>query len=211
MASKIYKILKDRILSLEYEPGENLDEQKIAKEFGVSRTPIREALILLEWEKLIQIVPRVGITVERIDFQKLQEVFKCRVMIEGEIGYLAGVNCTESHLVEIEKLIVECKTVIKKQDPKHLFKLDTEFRKVLATAARNYTLAEISDSLYEYTFRVWGLAVSKRNIQAEAEFELAEMEKTYDALKSNDGELVKQVRGNTIKGYVERMLFNFTD
>lgn len=59
MNIEIYTQIKDRILYMDYKPGEILNEKSLAEEFGVSRTPLREILTRLEWEKLVRVLPRL--------------------------------------------------------------------------------------------------------------------------------------------------------
>ena len=67
----IYDKIKQRILRLFYEPGEALSQKELSVEMGVSQTPIREIFLRLEWEKLVTILPRIGIHVTKIDFKEL--------------------------------------------------------------------------------------------------------------------------------------------
>jgi DNA-binding GntR family transcriptional regulator len=68
MNERIYKKTKQPILNLYYEPGQNLNLKEIAKALGVSQTPIRESMLRLKWEKLVIILPRMGVRVTNIDF-----------------------------------------------------------------------------------------------------------------------------------------------
>jgi DNA-binding GntR family transcriptional regulator len=68
MNPDIYREIKRRILFLEYEPGQILNENVLAREFGVSRTPMREVLYRLSWEQLARIIARTGTMVTQIEF-----------------------------------------------------------------------------------------------------------------------------------------------
>ena len=105
MNEKIYSTIKQRILNLYFEPGKNLNPKELARELGVSATPIREVLLRLEWEKLVTIIPRMGVQVTKIDFKELKEVYRSRILIEGELGRLAARNITDDHLFEMKSLI----------------------------------------------------------------------------------------------------------
>jgi len=74
MSNNVCNELRERIVRLYYRPGDSLNEKKLAEEFGVSRTPIREALIRLSAENLVTIIPNSGTRVSDInliDFQQL--------------------------------------------------------------------------------------------------------------------------------------------
>lgn len=108
MNYEIYRTIKDRILFLEYTPGQILNENILAEEFGVSRTPLREVFNRLEWEQLVKILPRTGTMVIEIEFQKMLNVFQIRFEIEELAGMLAGEHITDDHLEKIEKIRQEC-------------------------------------------------------------------------------------------------------
>ena len=154
MNEKIYNTIKQRILSLHYEPGQSLNQKELAAELGVSQTPIREIFLRLEWEKLVTIMPRVGIMVTKIDFQELKEVYRCRILIEGEVGKMVAKNITNAQLSEMKRLLEMCRKIKENRTREKLVKLDRKFRKILFQAANSGTLQEISDMLYNQTLRV---------------------------------------------------------
>jgi DNA-binding GntR family transcriptional regulator len=113
---------------MEYEPGKVLNEKELAKEFGISRTPVREAILKLEWEKLVEIIPRGGVFVSKIEFQTLRDIFHFRVYIEALIARRAANNITGKHLHEIRKLKKGIEDKKSSSDPKSLIK--PEFFKI---------------------------------------------------------------------------------
>ncbi|MFN2435685.1 MAG: GntR family transcriptional regulator, partial [Desulfotignum sp.] len=78
----MYQILRERILYMEYHPGQILNENVLAQEFQVSRSPVRNVLNRLEWEQLVRIIPRTGSMVTEIEFNKIMHVFQVRFECE---------------------------------------------------------------------------------------------------------------------------------
>ena len=154
MNKEIYNQIKSRILSMEYKPGEILNEQKLAKDFGVSRTPLREVLTRLEWEKLVRVLPRTGSMVTEIEFQKMVNVFQIRFEIEDLAGRLAAENVTPAQLERILAIKEECLQLTEGLDNKALAKIDNQLRQVVYEAANNDTLTGISDFLQSQTQRL---------------------------------------------------------
>ena len=76
--NSVYQQLKQQIILLEHPPGTMIREKELMKEFGVSRTPVREALLRLEVDGLVRIIPSIGTFVEDVSFQQLKEVFEVR-------------------------------------------------------------------------------------------------------------------------------------
>lgn len=79
---KSYQYIKEKILTCEYAPGTFIDEKLISEELGVSRTPIRDAMIMLQDEDLVTIYPKKGIIVTKITSKDVFEVFQVREIIE---------------------------------------------------------------------------------------------------------------------------------
>lgn len=213
MNTKIYRAIKDRIRFLHYKPGKILNEKMLADEFGVSRTPLREVLYRLEWEKLVTIMPRTGAVITQIEFQKLRDVFQVRINIEGLIGSLATERITDNQLKQMQNIQDECQQLPAhesiQENIKDLINKDIEFREILNNAAENESLKEISDYLYNQTVRVWYMVFEKNNFSAEVEEESEEIKKTIEVLSQKDPQKAEAFRRNVIINYVERVKDKF--
>jgi DNA-binding GntR family transcriptional regulator len=103
--SRIYELLKERIVKNELKPQEYLNEQVIARDLGVSKTPVREALQKLEHERLVVIIPNKGTFVANVSIDRIREVFEIREILECAAARLAAklpereqfVSILESH------------------------------------------------------------------------------------------------------------------
>jgi DNA-binding GntR family transcriptional regulator len=151
----IYNKLRDRIIYLCYEPGHMLKEQELAKEFGVSRTPLRTVLFRLEWEHLVKILPRTGILVMELELNTITNVFQARLELEAVIGTMAAERFTKLHFNRLDELIIECDRQFDHKDPRALAALDMGIKRLFYDAAGNPFLTEMSDRLYSLTFRLW--------------------------------------------------------
>ncbi len=87
---KVYELLKDRIVKNELKPQEYLNEQVIARDLGVSKTPVREALQKLEHERLVVIIPNKGTFVANIGIDRIREIFEIREILECAAARLAA-------------------------------------------------------------------------------------------------------------------------
>src|ERR671924_307444 len=85
---RIYKTIRDRICLLEYQPGERLGEEELAREFNVSRTPIRRLLSRLEGEGLLESRHGVGTFGTDVDIDSLAQVFQLRMELAELMGKL---------------------------------------------------------------------------------------------------------------------------
>ncbi len=163
MNKDIYWKLRDRIIYLEYEPGQILKEQVLAKAFGVSRTPLRTVLFRLEWEHLVKILPRTGILVMELELNTITNVFQARLELEAVIGTLAAERFTQDHFNRLEALTLTCEGQFDQKDPRSLGQLDMGVKQLFYEAAGNPFLTEMSDRLYALTFRLWYFNMLKMN------------------------------------------------
>lgn len=209
MNHDIYSSIRDKILALEYKPGEILNEQTLAKDFGVSRTPLREVLTRLEWEKLVRVLPRTGSMVTEIEFQKMIHVFQIRFEIEDLAGRLAAENVTAEHLDQIAALQAECELMKAEIDHKTLATIDKKLRKIVYHAADNDILTEISDFLYSLTQRLWSLMFKRGNWAGELKAIIHEMAMTHQVLSEGDPQKAGETRRRLLDDHVQRIKGNF--
>lgn len=90
LRERIYQIIQDMILSREIQPGEKILEEELAKKIGVSRTPIRECLLRLENEGIVEIIPRRGAFLRKYGRKKVEEIFDMREVLEGLVARLVA-------------------------------------------------------------------------------------------------------------------------
>src|SRR5204862_1866743 len=92
--AEIFAALKHRIIRWEYPPGYRFTEEEICKEFGVSRSPVRETLRMLEEHGLVEKVPYRGCTVKQPDVQAINELYDVRAILETQVGELMANTTT---------------------------------------------------------------------------------------------------------------------
>ena len=183
MNPTIYKTLRERIIFLEYEPGQILKEQALATEFGVSRTPLRTVLSRLAWEHLVKILPRTGIQVSELELNTITHVFQARLELEGVLGTLAAEHFSPEHMDELKALSQACDTLMDNKNPRALGELDLSIKQLFYAATENPFLIEMSDRLYALTFRLWYFNMKKMGNQAWNQ-EVASVKKDLVALEA---------------------------
>ena len=176
----IYDSLKDRITLLDYEPGQLIREKDLMEEFQVSRTPVREALIRLQSDELVRIVPSSGTFVTEVSFLQLRDTFEVRAHLIALAGELAAMRITHDELLQLEELIQNLKNA---SDSKAIMRLDLEIHSLINQATRNAVLAKILGNLRNQTVRIWSLVPSGheyfRNI-------VTDFEGLHEALQDRD-------------------------
>jgi DNA-binding GntR family transcriptional regulator len=206
----IFEALLHRILFMHYPPGAILNETSLAKEFGTSRGPLREVLKQLEWKKLVVTMPRLGIQVTEIDFQKVIQTFQIRFDLESLAARLACENASQAYIDRIGTLIETLNGGLDRDldgelapDPGiHLIKIDIQFRDILYEAAQNPILKEISDYLYHITLRINLLAHQKGDFQRCKPLFLEEMRAFQEAFAGGEVEAAGEIRQRYMKAYL---------
>jgi DNA-binding GntR family transcriptional regulator len=137
LSAKIYERLANQILAGKLPPGHRLDEQGLALEFGVSRTPVREALRELGARQLIDLVPRRGGVVWQLSFDKLTDMLEAECEIEGLCARLAAhrMNTMEKgHLRELHEQAAREKNLFR------YFEINKLLHDLICAGAHNSTL-----------------------------------------------------------------------
>ncbi|MFQ5942877.1 MAG: GntR family transcriptional regulator [Anaerolineales bacterium] len=124
------------ILSRTLVPGQRLVQSELAKQLGVSRTPIREALHRLESDGLVKLSPHKGASVADLSISDLKDIYSIRIAIEGYGAYLAAQNVTDPDLIQLEELMRRMREVFEQGDRWHLLEVNREFYAVLYSMAQ---------------------------------------------------------------------------
>lgn len=213
MNEQIYNVIKSRILFLEYAPGQILNENVLAKEFGVSRTPMRDVLNRLEWEKMARVIPRTGTMVTEIKFQHMMNIYRARFEIEGLTGDLAVEHISDSHLESFAAIKKESEALLENNnrdtDKKELVDIDRRFREIIYDALRNPVVAELSQSLYEQTFRLWFITLENCDWHLEVQALYDEISSCHDAFSKRDPKMAFKIRKQFLINHFERIKTKF--
>ena len=132
-----YDILRDEILSLELAPGSNVDEARLAERFGMSRTPIREALVRLAGEGLIETLPNRSTVVSPLDILNLAPFFDALVLMYRVTTRLAAQRHRAADLLVIHARQAEFAAAVRAQDALAMIAANASFHLAVAEAGRN--------------------------------------------------------------------------
>ena len=127
-------------------PGDMIDDAVLAEEFGVSRTPVREALLQLEAMGLIRRLPRKGATVFRPTLEEFLAILEVHAKLEGQAAGLAARRLSTSWATALEAAVQACETFAAEKgdaDPDAYYQLNLRFHECVALAAGNPFLTEM--------------------------------------------------------------------
>lgn len=140
--------IEERIVTGVYPPGMRLDEQELAAAFGVSRTPIREALIQLASIGLVEIRPRRGATVPEMSADRLCEMFEVMAELESMCGRLAARRILPAELARLREAHQACEEARDAGKPDLYYQLNEVFHRRIYEASHNGFLAEQATALH---------------------------------------------------------------
>ena len=132
--------VRNMIMEGELKPGEKVPEKLLTERFGVSRTPVREAVKVLAAEGLVMLVQNRGAVVSRLTVAELDEVFPVLAALEGAAGELACQNASDKEIDAIRKLNARMHVAFEESDRPAYFELNQRIHAAILAAARNATL-----------------------------------------------------------------------
>jgi DNA-binding GntR family transcriptional regulator len=194
---------------MEYQPGQILNENMLAQEFGVSRSPVRNVLNRLEWEQLVRIIPRTGSMVTEIEFNKIMHVFQVRFECEVLEIQLAANQLGESQRILLQEIKERCAALFDNKDRKTLAAVDADLRSIIHEAAGNPVLKEISDRLYTQTFRLWYGAMDKGDWNEEVLSMVQEIGNLSDLILDRNTKTMGSFRRKVLTDHFDRMRRKF--
>jgi DNA-binding GntR family transcriptional regulator len=153
LAEEVYHRLLDQIISGKLNEGTKLSEEHICDTFGVSRTPAREALMMLCRDKLVERIPRRGCFVNKFDNEELVGLFECRRMLECLILEQGFENIQEKELLALKKELDKYGT----DDGKKALNADEKLHELIIKSCPNKHLQEITRQIIRQTkpLRSW--------------------------------------------------------
>ncbi|WP_257985450.1 GntR family transcriptional regulator [Bacillus sp. V5-8f] len=144
---KIYSYLRDKIVHNDLKPGTRIDYNDIANELGVSKTPLRDALQLLQQDGLIEVKSRSGTFVSTPNQKDIEEIFEVRKALERQAIKLAMPNISHQYLETIYATALDVDKEIIKGDYQSFFQFDRHFHKSLVLHSKNGRLIKMMESL----------------------------------------------------------------
>ncbi|MGA2609693.1 MAG: GntR family transcriptional regulator [Terriglobia bacterium] len=202
MPQNAYDVLLERILLGEYAPGTSLVEQDVAKELGVSRTPVREALLRLKLEGLVKIIPRGGNFVAEASLRQVREVTEVRLILEGYLSQLVVERRTEKWLAEVRSWLKELEGVWPSLSSTEWMKKDLEFHHLMDKAVGSEVLSNHLWLLRRQAVLFWGQSADGR---ASLQGIITDFNDTLRAITDRDTDKCIEILHRHVLAHVERI------
>ncbi|HIS80560.1 MAG TPA: GntR family transcriptional regulator [Candidatus Scatomonas merdavium] len=186
----VFHTLRRGIMQGDLKPGERLMEIKLANRLGVSRTPIREAIRMLELEGLVVMIPRKGAQVAEITAKDLKEVLEVRIGLEELAVKFACQRITEEQLEGLHQASRRFERAVLAEDLTELAEADVEFHDLVYKATANDRLVQLLNNIREQMYRYRVEYLKDEEIRASL---VQEHDELLERLRERDMEGAKRV------------------
>lgn len=195
LRQQAYEAIKHKIVTLQLAPGSVIDESFLREELNLGRTPIREALQRLQYDKLVNIVPRRGMFVTEVSINDLPMLYESRVVLEAHIAEVAARRGSAEHWDEMDNLLtIDLNTT--SQD--ELMMVDKRCHEIMFEAASNHFITDTLIMLYAQSHRLWYQYLSRVSHMTQA---IQEHKLICNALRAGDGDLASELVEKHVRAF----------
>lgn len=190
LRGRVFHRIREDILSGKYSENEELKEATIGAEFGVSRTPVREALRQLELEGLVNIIPNKGAYVTGISAKDTHDIYVIRSYLEGLAARWACARITEEEIEELEEIVYLSEFHAKKKHYEQLVELDNKFHESIYRASGSKILEHELTNFHHYLERIRKQSLKKEERALQSNEEHTAI---LEAIRKRDGDLAEKL------------------
>jgi len=203
-SEKVYKILREEIIQRKFPPGERLVERDLIKKFGISKTPIREAIIRLKKDGLVEGSLRQSASVIRISRKDVVEIYDLREILEGLAAKYAAEEITSEKAEKLRLIIRLSENCLKENNFKEYSRFDLKFRNSIGIISENKRLYQMMQSL-RYQIRIL-MATSITLLGRGMKESLSEHKKIVETIINQNSDLAEKMAKEHVRKTKEVVL-----
>lgn len=200
----VYETLKKKIMEGELPSNTPLVEEKLAKEFQMSRTPIREAIRHLVQDGLVEFFPRRGALVKEITVKDLEDIFTVREALEGISARIAASVITEQKIILLHGALKKADQELENGDKDQSFELGNTLHEIVLDVANNNKILTI---VSDFKNQIQRFHYFSYHIPGRLELSNKEHWEIFEAIQAGDGELAERRMRKHVRGTKESILF----
>jgi len=189
---RVYDALRDEILALDLEPGALLDEARIGQRFGLSRSPVREALIRLESDGLVTTLPNKSTLVAPLNVEAFPHYLDALDLLQRAVTRLAALKRSDADLIRIEAAQTTFEDTIARRDALAMIQSNRDFHASIGEASRNVYLADAYTRLLDEGRRYLRIYFRAHDDTLPAEY-ADEHPRIVDAIRTRDADLAERL------------------
>lgn len=186
--TSVYNFLKEKILNCEFLPGDFLNDKDLIEAYGFGRTPIREAIILLQSEGFLEVIPRKGTYIKGLDREEVLQLYELRRTMEPVIASKFITDMDFPRLLSIDSEMREmCEKGDLRENAKEFYALDVEFHTALMESSGNPRMTNMLKPVFTDVYR-YGLYNSIRGTERPRKSTYQEHHRILQAILEEDRE-----------------------
>jgi len=210
-AAAVYETLRRRILDLTLEPGADIDEISLVEEFGVSRTPVREALIRLASDGLATVLPNRGARVAAFNFAELPQYFEALELVQRAVTRWAALRAGREDIRKIKAAAEAFDVAVEEGDVLGMIDLNRDFHALIGQAAGNVHFARTYSRLLDEGLRLARLSYAYEVPDSDSRLNhinltMGEHVEMVVAIETRNGELAEQQAAIHAKHFRDRIM-----
>ncbi|MEM8645113.1 MAG: GntR family transcriptional regulator [Pseudomonadota bacterium] len=160
LADDVYEQILSAIVSGQIAPGDRLIQEKIAAEINISRTPVREALLRLEREGILELSGRKGFSIRQISEDEVRDIYGVREAIEGYGAYWVASNRTPERIAAIAEKVADLRA-LRSRDVQAEFTINRDIHRTIVAQTENQALLDVFDSIWGRGLSLWLFAATR--------------------------------------------------
>jgi DNA-binding GntR family transcriptional regulator len=204
----VYERLRQEIIEFTLQPGTPLREAELSRRLGVSKTPLREALVRLQRDNLVELTPYKGAVVSGYSRADLQNIYQLRELLEGACAREAAQAATPDDLAELSSIIRDTRAALGGGERDAVAPLFNAFDEVLYRQTRNPYIKDQIEALHAHLDRIGQLTVT---IPGRFERSAGEHEAIFEAILRRDPAMAEQRMREHILSVMVDQLANLPD
>ena len=201
----VYLKLREEIVATHLPPGYVLREAELAKRFGVSKTPLREAFVRLEKDGFVQIAPYRSAVVSGYSRQDLREIYEVRELLEGQCAREAALNIATEDLAALNRTVRDSAAALAADETGRLAGLLDEFDVLLYAQSKNSRITAMLNNIRDHVRRIGRLTMA---IPGRMGTSVGEHQAIYEAIVQRDGQRAETLMRQHILSVMADQLAN---
>jgi DNA-binding GntR family transcriptional regulator len=146
-SDEVYNLIKGKLIKLDFRPGQLLSEKEIISRFNLTRSPFRKAILKMEKDGIVEIIPRKGVFFKFLSIKDVVEIFQVRKALEGLAARLASKNVDLEELAKFEKFYLDKLQNNQNENPQEVSHFGIRFHEFIINCSANHWIKDILEGL----------------------------------------------------------------
>ncbi len=203
LSPRVYHQIRAEILKGALIPGESVTELGLAASYGVSRTPVREALRQLELEGLVELIPNKGAVILGIRPEDICDIYQIRSMLEGTVAERAALHATDEDVQRLRDILAQTEECIVRQDIRQLQAMDGQFHQLIYEMSDSRMFRRVLKDLHYYIGLTRGASLKSEGRAVQSVKEHAAV---LEAIAAHDGMRARELMNRHVENALENVL-----